>query len=153
MTKTVMHHRPRESARFFKKNTFSKFLHWAMHHLFALQCIRLLVWRCTLGNTWKFIKPPQYGLNRESYPVTKSILLDGIEQRLFFPASPSSLCFGTPERKAPAVNLLIGMPSSMVADFGTRGEALRAKFNILTFGTANPQIRNICQAVHTVLLP
>lgn len=86
------------------------------------------------------------------YPVSKAILLDSVEERLLFPASPSSLRFGTPEGEAPAVDLLITVPSPVITDFCTRGEALRTKFDIWAVSTAKPEIRNVCKAVYAVLL-
>lgn len=87
------------------------------------------------------------------YPVSKSILLDGIEQRLLFPAGPSSLCLGTPEREPTAVDLLVAVPSPVITDLCARREALRAQLDIGAVGAAKPQVRNVRQAVNAVLLP
>lgn len=90
--------------------------------------------------------------NKVMYPVSKAVLLDGIEQRLLFPASPSSLCLWTPQWEQPAVDLLVAVPSAMVADFGARREALRAQLDIWAVGAAEPQVGNVCEAVNAVLL-
>ncbi|KAK5893944.1 hypothetical protein CgunFtcFv8_006768 [Champsocephalus gunnari] len=87
------------------------------------------------------------------YPVSKPILLDSIEERLLFPAGPSSLCLGTPEREPTAVDLLVAMPSPMITDFCARREALRAQLDIGTVSAAKPQVCNICKAVNAVLFP
>lgn len=87
------------------------------------------------------------------YPVSKSILLDGIEQRLLFPAGPSSLCLGTPEREPTAVDLLVAVPSPVITDFCTRREALRTQFDIRAVGAAKSQVCDICKAVNAVLFP
>uniref|UniRef100_A0A665TW52 CCDC113/CCDC96 coiled-coil domain-containing protein n=1 Tax=Echeneis naucrates TaxID=173247 RepID=A0A665TW52_ECHNA len=76
------------------------------------------------------------------YPVSKSILLDGIEERLLFPASPSSLCLGTPEREPTAVDLLVAVPSPVITDFCARGEAFRAQLNIGAVRAAKPQVED-----------
>uniref|UniRef100_A0A3P9JGR9 CCDC113/CCDC96 coiled-coil domain-containing protein n=1 Tax=Oryzias latipes TaxID=8090 RepID=A0A3P9JGR9_ORYLA len=74
------------------------------------------------------------------YPVSEAVLLDGIEQRLLFPAGPSSLRFGTPDRKAPAVDLLVAVPPPVVTDLCSRREALRAQVDIGALGAAEPQV-------------
>ena len=86
------------------------------------------------------------------YPVSKSILLDGIEQRLLFPAGPSSLCLGTPEREPTAVDLLVAVPSPVVTDLRAHREALRAQLDVGAVGAAKPQVCNVCEAVNAVLL-
>uniref|UniRef100_A0A3P9MAK1 CCDC113/CCDC96 coiled-coil domain-containing protein n=1 Tax=Oryzias latipes TaxID=8090 RepID=A0A3P9MAK1_ORYLA len=74
------------------------------------------------------------------YPVSEAVLLDGIEQRLLFPAGPSSLRFGTPDRKAPAVDLLVAVPPPVVTDLCSRREALRAQVDIGALGAPEPQV-------------
>lgn len=41
----------------------------------------------------------------------------------------------------------------MITDFCARREAFWTQLDIGAVGAAKPQIRNICEAVHTVLLP
>lgn len=87
------------------------------------------------------------------YPVSEAVLLDGIEQRLLFPAGPSSLRFGTPDRKAPAVDLLVAVPPPVVTDLCSRREALRAQVDIGALGAPEPQVGDIGEAVNAVLFP
>lgn len=87
------------------------------------------------------------------YPVSKAVLLDSIEQRLLFPAGPSSLRLGTPEREPSAVDLLVAVPSPVVPDLRARRETLRAQLDVGAVGAAEPQVGNICEAVNAVLLP
>lgn len=80
-------------------------------------------------------------------PVSKPILLDSIEERLLFPAGPSSLCLGTPEREPTAVDLLVAMPSPMITDFCARREALRAQLDVGTVSAAKTQVENEWQSL------
>lgn len=86
------------------------------------------------------------------YPVAEPILFDGIEQRLLFPAGPSSLRLGTPQSEAAAVHLLIAVPSAVIPDLRSGREALGAQLDVGTVGAAQPQVRHVRQAVHAVLL-
>lgn len=72
------------------------------------------------------------------YPVSKSVLLDSIEQRLLFPAGPSSLCLGTPEREPTAVDLLVAVPSPVITNFCACRETLRTKLDVGAVGAAKP---------------
>lgn len=87
------------------------------------------------------------------YPVSKAVLFDGIEQRLFFPAGPPSLRLGTPERESPAVHQLVTVPSAVVTDLCTGREALRTQLDVGTLRAAKPQVCDIRKAVNAVLFP
>ncbi|XP_028851956.1 cilia- and flagella-associated protein 184 [Denticeps clupeoides] len=74
-----------------------------------------------------------------TWTISKAILLDGIEERLLFPARPSSLRCGTPQSKTPAVHLLITVPSPVIADLRARREALGTQLDVLALRAAQPQ--------------
>lgn len=78
-------------------------------------------------------------MSRHVLPVPKAVLLDGIQQRLLFPAGPASLRLRTPEREAATVHQLVTVPSAVVADLRASREALWAQLDVRTLRAAKPE--------------